>query len=219
MKEFIIRSYNHFRIGFYYMLPIIAIIISIVGFFLVNYVDNGLSIYRLYGILLEIIGLATVVISLVKDYGRFKRPHYFIGMWDWIKGFKNLFRKTNVVAMCGSASMGMDTMSATASVSVNTDNMNSEEKLTYALSQIVELKKKITLTDQIIIQKTSKLNSRVDDLEAKSGSNYDRLNKILEEKATIDSNQLIAGAILTGIGMIITNFPDYYFNKILSALF
>lgn len=175
--------------------------------------SEGLNILRLEGILVEIAGLATVVWSLSRENKKYNQNGYLRSFATWIYDAKYILFPRNItiqVDSCLSCISGFG--AATVTGTLNFDNI--DQKVEYLLQKVTILEKSINESLQKIETVKSEMKAELASIKSNFETEITKVKNDIKEKATIDYCLLVSGSILTAIGMIITNLPDYYYNLI-----
>lgn len=198
--------------GSNYWLVILPLSISIVSPFYLRKYGWGLDAYRIIGIVIEIIGLLTVVFSLSRESRKYNHTGYMRSFYNYVMEFKYVFvgRSVTVQASCLECA---DAFSGAASI-LTASNLNTiDEKLDYLLKRVTELQTSIDSCRSFAEQVQRNLHTQLSEIKANLTEQIGSIHNELKEKATLDYYLLISGAWLTVIGMIMTNAPDNLFKK------
>jgi hypothetical protein len=125
-----------------YWLVIVPFVISITSALILRDYTWGLDAFRLIGVVIEILGLLTVVWSLTRECEKYNHTGYVKSLFNWIAESRYIFfvRKgvIELAGVVGGVSMGGAALIASG------HNFNSvEEKVEYLLKRVVELENAI----------------------------------------------------------------------------
>jgi hypothetical protein len=174
----------------------------------------GLNAFRLIGIFIEIFGLLTVVWSLSRESKKYDHPGYLISFMQWLCEFKYVFIARNTTIF-GSCCGGLATLSGNATCTVSRNYNSIEEKVDYLMQAVVDLEKSINDNRNRVEEVRNELSAEIGKLNSTLQQEIVKIKDDLKDKATIDYYMLVSGALLTIIGMIMTNLPDSYCRSIL----
>lgn len=192
------------------ILPFGAIVASII---LLRGCPEGLNILKLEGILVEIAGLATVVLSLSRENKKYNQNGYLKSFTMWVYDAKYILFPRNITIQVDSCLSCLSSIGAgTVTGTLNFDNI--DQKVEYLLQKVAILEKSINEGFQRIETVKSEMKAELASLRVNFETEITKVKNDIKEKATIDYCLLVSGSILTAIGMIITNLPDYYYNLI-----
>jgi hypothetical protein len=211
MKAIICRFRSWTYQGKHFWIVILPLLISIFAPAILCKYKWGLDVYRVFGIFIEISGLFTVVASLSRESMKYNHPGYFKSLLGWISEIRYILgpRNMTIVGSCR-AELGMFCGKIRAK-SIHKFN-NIEEKVNYLINIVSEIEDSINNTNDRIDTVKSELNAKIESVSSSITKEISIIHDDLKDKATIDYNLLVAGALLTIIGMIITNLPDRYFQ-------
>jgi hypothetical protein len=174
----------------------------------------GLNVFRLTGIVIEIFGLLTVVWSLSRESKKYDHPGYFISFIQWLCEIKYVFIPCNATVFA-SGCAGLASLSGNGTGSVINNYNSIEEKVDYLMQVVVELEKSINANRILIEQVKHDLSIEIGKFRTTIQQEIVKIKDDMKDKATIDYYMLVSGALLTIIGMIMTNLPDSYCHNIL----
>jgi len=214
MNSFSNRFFLWARSGSNYWLVLIPLIIVCVSYVLLRGYLWGLNAFRLIGIFIEIFGLLTVVWSLSRESKKYDHPGYLISFMQWLCEFKYVFIARNTTIF-GSCCGGLATLSGNATCTVSRNYNSIEEKVDYLMQAVVDLEKSINDNRNRVEEVRNELSAEIGKLNSTLQQEIVKIKDDLKDKATIDYYMLVSGALLTIIGMIMTNLPDSYCRSIL----
>jgi len=211
MKNFFERLLGWARRGADFWLVIIPLMVTIALYFLLRDYSSGLNLFRLIGIVIELLGLATVVVSLSREAKKNNFPEYFVALAQWLQEFKYVFTPRNVTASLGSC-QAHGSSSVMAALSTGRNFNNIEEKVAYLMEFVLDLERAIETNRVQVVKVKQDLMNEVNILKNTFQQEIVGIKEELKDKATIDYYLLVSGALLTTIGMIMTNLPDDYYH-------
>lgn len=106
-------------------------------------------------------------------------------------------------------------MSGNATCTVSRNYNSIEEKVDYLMQAVVDLEKSINDNRNRVEEVRNELSAEIGKLNSTLQQEIVKIKDDLKDKATIDYYMLVSGALLTIIGMIMTNLPDSYCRSIL----
>lgn len=211
LKRFLLWIGN----GSSYWLVIIPIIISVLSVYILKPYSWGLDVFRVIGIISEIGGLLTVVLSLSRESNKYNHTGYFKSLLFWVGDFKYVFIARNITGVIAS-SAGFGMAGGIASISVSRNLNTIEEKVNYLMEFVTTLEKSISDNNRRIDEVKHELSGNIEKLHNTFNQEISKIQDDLKEKATVDYHLLVAGALLTILGMVMTNLPDSFFCNLLS---
>lgn len=214
MNSFVSRLSVWVRNGSNYLLVLIPLILVIVLSMLLKNYSWGLNTWRVIGIFIEIFGLLTVVWSLSRESKKYDHPGYFSYFLQWVYEFKYVLVSRNTT-VCVAGCTGHATFGGAAVCSVSHNYNTIEEKVEYLMQTVINLEKSIADNRNRVEQVKNELSTEIGKLNSTLQQEIVKIKDDLKDKATIDYYMLVSGALLTIIGMIMTNLPDSYCHSIL----
>lgn len=206
-KQFVIWTKN----GKNFWLVILPLGVLIASFVLLKGAPKGLNSFKLIGIFTEMAGLATVVWSLSRENEKYNQNGYLRSFVVWISDAKYILFPRTITAHFDTC-LGCISSIGTGVVTGSLDFENIEQKVEFLLQKIIVIEKSINESFSKIESLRTELKTELATLKSNIEVEIAGVKNEMKEKATIDYCLLVSGSILTAIGMIITNLPDYYFS-------
>ncbi|GFO68685.1 hypothetical protein GMLC_22640 [Geomonas limicola] len=205
---------NWVKRGSNFLLVIFPVGFSVASIPLLTRFRWGLDCFRVIGIVIEIMGLLTVVWSLVKESKKYNHAGYHKSFINWVFELKSVLKQTNgcfgAFSMTGGATIG------SGALTVSTQNFKDvDEKVEYLLKRVIELQTSIDANHNLIERVKNELNEKIDSVTGNLSHQISILKDELRDKATLDYYMLISGSWLTVTGMVMTNTPDRIFEYLL----
>jgi hypothetical protein len=213
LSQFVSRMMNWIKNGYNYWLVLIPFLISIVSVIILHNYKWGLDLFRLIGIIIEVLGLLTVVWSLSRESQKYDHVGFHRSFINWACEAVYIFKpRSGVFEVAGltcSASIG-----GSALIAANLNFNSIDEKVEYLLRRVTELQTSVDNNRKLIQENKNELSAKIQEVSTTLGQEIGMVKNELREKATLDYYLLISGAWLTVLGMVITNVPDTYFQLI-----
>lgn len=190
---------------------IIPLLLTIILFFLLRPCQQwGLSLFRIFGIACEFLGLWIVFRSLseeIKNYGLKGYAHQFVQL---VKCLRSIFSKREGVV---ATITGASTTAMTGNIRARIVNIptTTDEKIEYILDELKRIEAITNTTEENLRLSTSILENKIEEIKNQTQNSLHNLGRRLEEKATGEYYFLTSGLLLTALGILLTNMPDKIF--------
>jgi hypothetical protein len=214
MKSYINKLEIWVKNGSNYWLVIVPLFITIISAFLLRGYSWGLNVFRLIGIIIEILGLLTVAWSLSRESKKYNHPGYFKSLYQWVFELRFLFSGPKTINLSANLS-SVATCTGHAAASVSRACNTIDEKVEFLIRKVDDMEKQITENSNRIDSVRGELSVEINKTKNMISAEIVKINNELKDKAIIDYCLLISGVLLTIIGMIMTNLPDNYLHTII----
>lgn len=163
-------------------------------------------VFRLWGMLLQFVGVLTVWLDLVGSARKFGKGRLFANTWIWLRSF---FSSGVVVGAVG-ASLSLMSGRARGTVRRKLDPNDSVERRLAALeANIAYIDADLSSAYREIDQRATQLNKKVEEIQDKNNQSINELKTSLEDAAVGNFTKLVFGVVWLAIGtMISTLAPE-----------